>query len=326
MKPLIGLAGVLFLLAAPGCTVNRADRASSALSAHVAPLKMVQLTVDKEIDFCPSWSPDGTQIVFASDRSGNRDLWVMESDGSDQRRLTTDNVRHIFPAWSPAGPIIAFSANTPRGPANIALLDLVTDSVVPLTSSPDRLQIMPAWSPDGRRIAFIARPLDLLDDWSLWVMEADGRDARAIVQRQVAFSQPSWSPDGTELVYVSLASGAAEIWVIHAGGANPRQLTDDKANKDHPSWSPDGRLIAFSSDRTGSSEIWVMGAGGDHHRQLTNDRSQTEFPHWSPDGSKIAFVSYRSGNPDIWVLIFEADGIPLIAGLATSGVRETEVQ
>lgn len=113
----------------------------------------VRLTNRNGEDTSPAWSPDGTRIVFESERDGGREIWVMNSDGSGAIRLTSSDFGSRQPAWSPDGSKIAFSRAVSSSGSAIFVMNADGSNVTRVTGELD-VAAEPAWSPDGRKIAF----------------------------------------------------------------------------------------------------------------------------------------------------------------------------
>lgn len=202
-----------------------------------------------------SWSPDGTQIAYAS--SG--DLYVMDADGSNVRQLTTDPNGDYYPAWSPDGSTIAYwnGATTGQdgGPMDAELYTIPATGGTPTRLTDNGIpDIEPAWSPDGGQIAYLST-----DRFDLRVMQAEGTRDRAVYTRGNSGAAPSWSPDGTRIAFLSccqdlvqlprrvapqlrvgvvtLATGDATELMV--GGLAVTVLTDLNG----PSWTPEGALL-----------------------------------------------------------------------------------
>jgi len=269
-----------------------------------------QLTTDPSSDFYPAWSPDGSKIVFASDReTGDWVIGYMNSDGSDQWQLTPSPGWDFCPSWSPNGTKIAFVSNR----TNSEFLDLwVMDSdgnnekkLIYLCGMFGNIPPLPwnhpSWSPDGTKIAISGwRNGD--DSFNVWIVNADGTNPWRLTEDDMDNDvYPSWSPDGNSIAFQSDRSGNWDIWVVNSDGSNLRQLTEDPGEDIQPAWSRNGTRIAFVSNRTGNTEIWVMNSDKSDPKQLTHSESWKFCPTWSPDGTKIAFASTSSGNWDIWV-------------------------
>ena len=255
--------------------------------------------LDKAI--APAWAPDGKHIAFESSRDGNKEIYVMDSDGGNPRRLTNaPGGDDLTPSWSPDGRHIAFSSDR-DGNDEIYVMDSDGSNLRRLTDNGDRSR-SPVWSPDGRHIAFSSER-DGNDE--IYVMDSDGSNLRRLTNHNKEDVQPAWSPDGQQIAFSSNRDGNFDIYVMAADGSDVRQLTDSRQDKS-PVWSPDGQQIAFSSERDGNFDIYVMAADGSNLRRLTNHNKEDVQPAWSPDGQQIAFSSNRDGNLGIYVM--EVDG------------------
>ena len=248
-----------------------------------------RLTDNSASDLSPVWAPDGTQIAFHSYRGDDWDVFVMNANGSNPRKLTTySSVSDAFPAWSPDGTQIAFHSHR-YGDWDIFVMNTNGTNLSRLTdnNASDRV---PVWSPDGTQIAFQS---DRVGNDEIYVMDADGENEylRRLTNNSASDKSPTWSPDGTQIAFQSDRDGDWDIFVMNANGSNLRRLTHIIASDESPAWSPDGTQIAFQSDRDGDWDIFVMNANGTNRRRLTNNSAsdQSQSPAWSPDGTQIAF-------------------------------------
>ncbi len=262
----------------------------------------------------------GSKIVFLTDRHrpdavghlGHQEIYVMNPDGSGQRRLTYSEGRVAGPAISPDGTRIAYH-NGPAEVSDIFIIDVTGGEPVRVTNmaATGLGAAAPTWSPDGKRLAFTGRPrLDI------YVINVDGTGLRNLTNHPAIDRQPDWSPDGRRIAFVSDRGGSPAIYVMNADGTDPVRLTLSPASKagaestayadEFPDWSPDGQKIAFTSDRDGNREIYVINADGTGLARLTVDPTVDANPSWSPDGRQIAFHRRVLGHAQIFVM--NADG------------------
>jgi len=216
------------------------------------------------------------RIAFMSDRDGDGEIFVMDTDGGNQTQLTFNSSYDWSPDWSPDGRRIAFGSNR-DGDAESFVMDADGGNQTQLTY-PDSNDFGSNWSPDGSRCVLSSYSDG---DEEIFVMER-GRIMTQLTNSSGVDTSPSWSPDGRRIVFISYRTGDAEIFVMDADGGNQTQLTNNDDWDSSPTWSPDGRRIAFQSLRDWGWEIYVMDADGRNQTQLTNNSSNDQSPDWCP--------------------------------------------
>jgi Tol biopolymer transport system component len=228
----------------------------------------------------PSWSPDGSKIAFVSDREGNPDIWVMDSDGTNLVNLTKNTAKDHSPAWSPDGEWIAFASVRDSLYWELYLMQPDGSNVQRLTWWEDASDLSPTWSPDGTRLAFASKRDG---NWEIYSMDRDGGNLVRLTNHPADDTNPAWSPDGSRIAFESTRDRYAEIYVMPSIGGEPVNLSNAPFSSEHgPTWSPDGGRIAFYSDRDGEWDIYVMASDGSDVVKLTGDNTNDQVPAWRP--------------------------------------------
>lgn len=332
---LLMLAGLL-ALAGLGLTLVRG---SSALDEEARPaesdagavprlagLTTSRLTATPGVDAQPQFSPDGEEIAFSSDRSGNPDIWVLSLASGELRQLGDDPAEDAQPAWSPDGRQIAYVSS--RGHADRLDASVVQfgyslgGGIWTVPSFGGRAASVldggfnPSWSPDGSRLAFDA---SLDGPRRIWTAAPDGTDRLRIStdgSEGAAHIRPQWSPDGRWIVYErqegSVAT-ASDLAIVSASGGSPVWIARDGSRNLAPSWASDS-LIVFTSDRSGTPKLWLQAIEPATARprgdplQLTTGSGNEVDPTVSPDGRSLAFGSTRYVE-DVWALELDETGL-----------------
>ncbi len=173
------------------------------------------------------------QIVFASLRDGNYEVYIMNADGSNQTRLANNTSADFNPAWSPDGTRIAFTSNR-DGNYEIYVMNADGKGQTRLTTNTVD-DFYPTWSPDGTRIALLSNREGNVD---VYLMDADGTGQRNLSNNPAPDSEPAWSPDGTLIAFTSLRDNNPEVYVMNADGSNPFNLSNNPALDAYPAWQP----------------------------------------------------------------------------------------
>jgi TolB protein len=253
----------------------------------------------------PTWSPDGRRIAFTSFRHGRGEIYVMNADGRQQRRLTRNTAHDDHAAWSPDGRKIAFMS-TRAGNAEIHVMNANGSAAARLTNDP-RNDYLPTWSPDGTRIAWRT---DRDGNAEIYSMNADGTDVQRLTNSPAAETSPDWAPTG-QIAFVSNRGGVTfNVYAMDPDGSNVQRVTTSQQNHEQPDWSPDGRDLLFVEEQSGAlsqAHIFVIRSDGTNRRRITESEGRDDWPAFSPDGTQIVFtrgLTFRT--PEIFVA--NADG------------------
>lgn len=250
-------------------------------------------------------SPLWGKIVFYSHRDGNTEIYTMDSDGSNQIRLTFNKVSDSSPVWSPNGRQIAFHSYR-DGDQNreIYIMDADGSNQRNLTRHPAS-DGYPAWSPNGSQIAFTsnrnAGENQFLD---IFVMDADGSNVQQVTKS--GFAQgPRWSPDGEWILFME-----GEIFTIRPNGTGRWQVSEPKLGADMflGGWSPNGKKILYKGtiDLDIANSFAVI-ATLDAQRTKVIKREDVPLPKmpfssvsFGADGKSILFKGKRADVSNIY--------------------------
>jgi len=216
------------------------------------------LTNDPAEDRAPAFSADGRYVAFESHRDGNWEIYIIELESGEVRRVTNHLAYDGAPVWSPDGRYLAFESYR-DGNLEVYTLDLVSGALHRLTDDPAG-DYAPAWSPHGRWIAFTT--------WregnkEIYLMGAQGVKQRNLTQHESDDEYPAWSPDGQRLAFVSWRDGNGEIYTLDVDSGEVVRLTHNDLLDTAPDWSPDGREVIFSSyDKGEPFEVFHEYRGG----------------------------------------------------------------
>jgi TolB protein len=240
-----------------------------------------------------------TSIAFYSDRDSFKEVYLMDYDGFDQRRLTAHKSISMSPSWSGGGDTVAYvSFFGGNGPA-LYLADVASGRKTPLVTE-GSLNISPSFSPDGRQVAF-ARALGA--NIEIFVCNRDGSNVRRLTNSGGIDTNPAWSPSGQEIAFTSSRSGTPQIYVADVEGSNVRRVTFEGDYNDGAAWSPDGTRLAYATrverNRFDLALVDLVSLGA---RRLTAGNGSNEAPTFSPDGRRLAFASTRAGGTQIFSL------------------------
>ncbi len=259
-----------------------------------------------------------TTIAFSSDRDqpGRKEIYLMDYDGHNQRRLTAHRSTSLSPAWALDGSGVAYTSFF-SGVPGVYFAEVASGRKSPI-SSQGRFNVSPSLSPDGRRVAF-ARSLD--GNVEIFVADRDGKNARQLTHSSAIDTNPAWSPKGNEIAFTSSRAGSPQIYAMDPEGTNLRRVTFDGEYNDNAAWSPDGTRVAYSSRRNGRFQIAVTDVVTLESKVLTSGPGSQEDPSFSPDGRRIAFAVKRGAGKQVWVIDAEAGDNP--KQLTTAGNNDS---
>ena len=246
------------------------------------------------------------KIAFMSDRDGNYEIYIMDINGTNQVRLTFNEVTDADPAFSRDGGKIAFSSLRDSGNSDEEIYVMNTDgsSQTRLTNSPGT-DAHPAFSADGTQIVFYS---ERSGHPGIWVMNVDGSNPIELMDG-FAGTEPEFSPDGTKILFCGTESSRTdyEIWIMNADGTGRENLSKESDTDDvSPSFSRDGtKIIYFREPHGAPADIYQMNSDGSNKVPLTNNNGMDRQPSYSVDATRFVFVSLINGDPEIYSMLID---------------------
>lgn len=230
----------------------------------------------------PSFSPDGKQVAFFSDRKDYTNIYILSTE--DKKKAVTD---------------IATEGKS----------DYI-ESFHPFYSGI-------SWSPDGLRLMLVTRAGGN-EYLSIFDLQKKKMTERILVDLEAVFS-PDWSPDGKYAVFSGVVHGQTDLYLLDLSTKKVSRLTADLASDNHPRFSPDGSMIIFDSEslddtlsqkllKRSGYDIYMIRVDGSGAQRLTVNPFDDKCPTWSPDGKKIIFTSNRNGLDNLYMLKLDSVG------------------
>lgn len=239
--------------------------------------QLQMLTNASANSYYPTFAPGGEMLVFASNRLGSFDLFLLILKTGNLSQLTHDLGNVLSPSFSPDGQKIVFANRAADGPTSIWVVDKGGLNPKLLYAGPNTI-VATAWSPDGQTIAY-AMAVDQPTEYQVFLMDTDGTNHRQISQGLLGIGGSlSWSPDGKSLLIFAGPVGDKNIFRLDIASGAATQLTQG-GNNTASSYSPDGQFIVFNSLRNNDqADLFIMNADGSGLRQLTDHPE----PDWQP--------------------------------------------
>lgn len=251
-----------------------------------------------------------TRLAFTSTRTGDKEVWLMDYDGANQRQITAHRSVSMSPAWAPSSAWLLYTSFVGGAPG-VYRADLASGRKTPVLTEGEQNAAADV-SPDGRRIVF-ARALGA--NTEIFVADVDGGRMRRLTHSSAIDTNPAWSPTGAEIAFTSSRAGNPHVYVMDAEGANVRRISSGGTYNDGADWSPEGDRIVYATRRRGGAfDVAVTDLVSLATRVLTSGRGSHEEPTFSPDGRRIAYSSSASGSRQIWMMDAEGSNARALTG------------
>jgi len=251
-----------------------------------------------------------TKIVFANDSTGKKEIYIIDYDGYNLRRLTKDGKINILPKWAPDGSGIIYTSYIYNNP-DLMFLNLGTNtrSVI---SKFTGLNAAGSFAPDGMRIILT---LSRGKAPNLFLISNKGEIIRRLTDGSQIDTSATFAPNGQEIVFISDRPGYPQLYIMSVDGGNIRRLTT-AGFCDSPAWSPRGDKIVFTMRQPkGNYDLYVYDLPTAKITQLTSDKRNNENPTWSPDGRFVVFSSNRAGKYELYIMAIDGSGTRKLADM-----------
>lgn len=237
-----------------------------------------------------------SRIAYVVQGRGSKEIYVVDSDGENATRVTSDGTIALSPSWSPDGTRIAYTSF--RSGAPLLYERNIGTGADRLLSDRGGINITPSYAPDGRTVAF---GTTVGGHTEIATVGPEGLRQHTRGRGYENLS-PSFAPDGRRLAFVSDRLGQPQIYVMTLGG-EPRLVSEygSRGYSTSPDWSPAGPVIAYHTRVNGRMQIVAVDADGGGARVLT-DRNTNEDPSWAPDGRHLVFASPDRDGGGLFVL------------------------
>lgn len=260
-------------------------------------------TISNDIVFAVTGKkgPFTSKIAFVSDRTGKKEIYLMDYDGFNPIKVTSRFSHAMAPAWRPDGKKLVFTAITKDKQNvrnhNLFVYDLPSGKV-DMLSNRQGINSGAAYSPDNNKLALT---MSFPGNPEIFLMNPESKVVQRITNSFGLDVDPSWSPDGRWLAFVSDRSGRPMVYKMESSGANVQRLTYAGQYNATPTWSPQGNKIAFAGWDAGKFDIFIMNPDGTSIERLTKNMGNNEDPDFAPDGYFLVYSSNRKGKKNLYI-------------------------
>ena len=241
-----------------------------------------------------------TEIAFLSQEKSGKEIYLIDFDGYNLRRLTHDNTVNLSPAWSPDAKWIIYTSYAARNP-DLIMIDVNGEKKQTLHRLPG-LNTAAAWSPDMQKIALV---LSRDQNSEIYILRSD-RELKRLTRHFNIDTSPTWSPDGKKIAFTSDRSGtgAPQIYIMDAlkgDNSNVTRISFGSTYNDNPAWSPNGDQIAYTSRVGRRFQISVYDLNTRKSKVVTEGTESCEQPSWSPDGRFLIYRKRENGRHNLFI-------------------------
>ena len=254
-------------------------------------------TLNKRLDLAyVLMLPDGGAEIRVAGAEVRAGVPVFDT-GREEFTKSVRGSLDLHPQWDVDGEGLFFDSDRSNKIANIWYKRRDARGYTQLTFHGENAWF-PTVSKDGNKVAYMVYDTQVSGNWSIWIVDRDGRSATELGPGEY----PQFSPDGSRIAFsLRDANGFYQLWVMDTSGGGRIQITNENNNK-LPAWHPNGKKLFFVSDRAGNDDIWMVEVEGARMNQLTNYMGVDTTPELTPDGRYLLFSTQRGGEVlHIWM-------------------------
>ncbi len=270
--------------------------------------------------FNSDWSPDGSRVLFESNRDGKFALYTIKLDGSGLHKLTSGEADDAQARWSRHGKQIVFISNR-DGHDQLYLMNADGSNQRRVTNTAGG-DFLPDLSPKGDEVVFTSSAERLTRTTEIYMTRTDGTGRTRLTNYgDSEAGNPRWSPDGRKILFSksmilpdsfprssseekarmrAQVKNSGEIFIMDKDGSNTRNLTNNNAPDGGAHWSRDGRTIYFMSDSEGTRNVYAMNVDGSNVRKVA-DGTVVRDANVSRDGKHFVYTKEVNGRQGLYV-------------------------
>ena len=252
----------------------------------------------------PKWSPDGSRLLYTSNRNRLSHLILVSFENGHPRLLTPDPIPGGGAEWSPDGRWIVYTGHPDGDEWELYLMSSDGQNRVRLTDN-DVHDGQASWAPDSQRFAFISQ-LDRYDTGTIFTMHIDGTGRQPQTERDVSSFKPTWGAGDAGLVFLSTREDLRRLYRMKEPGGPVEALSDARYEAYAPMVSNDGKTLLFNKKENEQWDLLHLDLASGEITQLTDDPLHEEYKDFSPDDRQVVF-GIRQG-PQVDLFLMDIDG------------------